>query len=222
MRKKKFGASKTLIYFLPYKRVKKTRFFCYNINGCDYMQVIVGISKRHIHLTEDTYIKLFGDNNISIRNKLNQKGEFASNSVLTIKNEDKEIDNVRVVGPFREYNQIEIARSDAEVLGVNPPVRNSGDLEESSSITVIGPLGEVVLENALIIAQRHLHISPEEAKVLGLENNQKISFPIYNEKGESLEVYVKHTKNGVAEIHIDNDEALVYNLKTGDMIDYEF
>jgi len=179
------------------------------------MQVRVGISKRHVHLTEETYVKLFGNNNIKVRNELMQKGEFASESSVTIKNGDRKIENVRIVGPFREYNQVEIARSDAQVLGVNPPVRSSGDLSDALNIVLVGPMGEVNLNNALIISKRHMHISPEEAKNLSLKNNQKITI---NKEGIPLEVYVKYTEGGVLEIHIDNDEALEYGLETGDMV----
>ena len=183
------------------------------------MQVRVGISKRHVHLTEDVYNKLFGDEKITVRNVLSQIGEFASNSLVTIKRDDKKIENVRVIGPFREYNQVEIARSDAKFLEVNPPVRHSGDLEGAQGIAIIGPMGEIFLEKALIIAKKHIHMSTGEAKDLGLENDQKILCNIYNEKKEPLEVYLKATNNGVLEIHIDNDEALEYGLKNGDMVD---
>ena len=91
------------------------------------------ISNRHVHLTKEVYDRLF-DDELTIKTKLNQVGEFASNKTLTIRVGDKKIENVRVVGPLRKYSQVEISKRDARFLGVNPPVRRSGNLEGTPKI----------------------------------------------------------------------------------------
>lgn len=102
----------------------------------------IAVSNRHLHLTKEVYDQLF-DEPISMKRPLNQIGEFASFQTVTLKTEKAEIPNVRLIGPLRAYNQVEISRSDAYLLGLNPPVRQSGDLEDSETITVVGPKGEV-------------------------------------------------------------------------------
>ena len=120
--------------------------------GCEYiMNIPVGISNRHVHLTEEVWKKLFGDEEITVRNYLNQPGQFASNMTVDVKVGDAIINHIRVVGPFRNYNQIEIDDTDAKILGVIPPRRQSGDLNGSLPITVIGPKGSVFLDKGLIM-----------------------------------------------------------------------
>ena len=106
----------------------------------------VAISNRHVHLTKEVYDKLF-DKAISIKWPLRQIGEFAADQLVTLKTKEGEIANVRVVGPVRDYNQVELLPSDRKILGINPPVRSSGDLEDSESITIVGPKGEVTLDD---------------------------------------------------------------------------
>lgn len=182
------------------------------------MKLNVGVSARHIHLTEEVYNQLFGDNEIEKRNDLNQKGEFASLVSVSLKGEKGSIENVRVLGPFRNYNQIEISKTDAHKLGVNPPVRASGDLADSSPITLVGPNGEVYLEKGLIIAERHVHMTEEQARELGLQNKQKVLVQIDGEKAGTIEAYVKISANAFFEIHLDTDDANAFLLKNGDEV----
>lgn len=180
----------------------------------------IAVSNRHVHLTKETYEMLF-DEPISIKKPLNQIGEFASMQTLTIKSPKSSMENVRVLGPFRKYNQVEISKNDAYKLGLNPPVRQSGDLEDSETITLIGPKGEVTLNNACIIAERHIHMNERKAEELGLKNEDLVRIKVDNDKGGIMEAFVKISSNGFYEIHIDTDDANCFLLSTGDEVEIE-
>ena len=180
----------------------------------------IAVSNHHLHLTKETYEKLF-DEPISIKRPLNQIGEFASFQSVTIKGPKGSIERVRLVGPFRKYNQVEVSKSDADILGVNPPVRQSGDLEDSETITIIGPKGELTLENACIQAERHVHMNEQKAKELHLKNEDLVKIKVENDKGGYMEAFVKVSDNGFYEIHIDKDDANCFLLKTGDEVEIE-
>ncbi len=180
----------------------------------------IAISNHHVHLTKEIYDQLF-DEPLSIKRPLNQIGEFASFQTVTLKSPKATIENVRLIGPLRKYNQVEISRSDAIVLGLNPPVRQSGDLEDSETITLIGPKGEVTLENACIQAERHIHMNPAKAKELRLKHEDLVKLKIENDKGGSMEAFVKVSDNGFYEIHIDKDDANCFMLNTGDEVEIE-
>lgn len=180
----------------------------------------IAVSNRHVHLTKEIYDILF-DEPLSIKRPLNQIGEFASFQTVTLKTEKNEIPNVRVIGPLRKYNQVEISRTDAYTLGLNPPVRQSGDLEDSETITIIGPNGEVTLENACIQAERHIHMNETKAQELGLKNEDMVHIIVDNDKGGVMDAFVKVSSNGFFEIHIDKDDANCFLLKTGDEVEIE-
>ena len=184
------------------------------------MQVKVGISMRHVHLKEETYKKLFGNKPIEKLRDLSQKGQFASKDVVTIQNKDRKIENVRVLGPFRKYDQVEISKTDAYTLKLEPPVRTSGDLKSSSRITIIGPNSSVTLEEGCIIANRHIHINPEEIKKYNLENIKKVKIKVDGEKKAILEnVYLKIDESFNLELHLDSDDGNATLLKTGDTVE---
>ncbi len=184
------------------------------------MQVILGVSNRHVHLKEEDYKILFGDEPLNKVKDLRQPGQFASDKLVTIKNGDREINHVRVLGPIRNYTQVEISKTDAYTLKLNPPIRTSGDLEGSSPITIIGPKGKIDLKEGCILANRHIHISPEEVKKYNLEGVKKVKVKIDGEKGGILNnVYLKILDPSVLEMHIDTDEGNAFNVKTGDILE---
>ena len=174
----------------------------------------IAVSNRHVHLTQEVYDQLF-EEPISLKRALNQVGEYAASQTVTLKTAKAEIPNVRVMGPCRKYNQVEISRTDAYLLGLNPPVRQSGDLKNSETITVVGPKGEVTLENACIQAQRHIHINEEKAQEAGLKNEEKVKLVVSTDKGGIMEAFIKVSSNGFFEIHLDKDDANCFLLKTG-------
>lgn len=178
----------------------------------------IAISNRHVHLTKEMYDKLF-DEPISMKQPLNQIGEFAAMQTLTIKGPKGQLENVRLIGPCRSYNQVEVASSDAYILGVKPPVRESGDLEDSETITLSTPKYEITLENACIIAERHVHMNDKKAEELGLKNEDLVKLKVKNDKGGEMEAFVKVKSNGFFEIHIDRDDANCFMLKNGDEVE---
>lgn len=184
------------------------------------MKIMVGVSARHVHLNLDTYNKLFAES-LTKKTALKQPGEFASNQVVTIKTTDGIIKDVRLVGPLRDYNQIEISKTDAFVLKINPPVRSSGDINNTPGITLIGPAGEVTLKEGVIIANRHLHIDPVTAQELNLQNNELVKVGINTCKPGVLMAYVKTLPEASLELHLDVDDANAFFLKTNDEVEFE-
>ena len=181
------------------------------------MDVSIGISNHHIHLTKDDYYELFGTYEIENIRNLTQKGQFASSSKVSIKTDKSMLEGLRVVGPFRNYTQVEISKTDSYLLGINPPVRSSGDVAGSSVVTIIGPQGEIK-KSCCIIANRHIHINHEDREKFGLLNVDKVSVKVVSDKGAVLEnVYIKESENGVFEMHLDTDDANACLLKNGDI-----
>ena len=184
------------------------------------MKVILGVSNRHVHLKKEDYKTLFGDEPMNKVRDLRQPGQFASDKFVTIKNGDRQIEHVRVLGPIRNYTQVEISRTDAYTLKLNPPIRTSGQLEGSSPITIVGPKGELDLKEGCILANRHIHISPEEVKEYHLEGVKKVKVKVDGEKGGILNnVYLKILEPSLLEMHIDTDEGNAFGLKTGDELE---
>lgn len=182
------------------------------------MYVSIGVSNRHVHLKQEDLYTLFGnDFKLEKRNDLTQPGQFASTSLVTLKTEKSEINNVRVLGPVRDYTQVEISRTDAYVLGLNPPIRNSGDLNDSSKITIVGPKGEIEV-NACIIATRHIHLTKEHRKQYNLDGIDKVNIKLNGEKGGIItNVYLKESEEAYFELHLDTDDANAHLIKSGDI-----
>ncbi len=183
------------------------------------MKVSVGVSNRHIHLTKEDYQVLCGCEPLEEARPLNQPGQFASNTYLTIKTDKAEINHVRVLGPLRPYTQVEISRTDAYTLGINPPINESGNLEGASMITIIGPFG-VVTKEVAILANRHIHIDHQDRVRLGLLNVSKVKVKVEGEKGGILDnVYIKEQEPSYFELHLDTDDANSHGLKNGDEVE---
>ncbi len=178
------------------------------------MNVRIGVSNRHVHLKKDDFIKLFGNIDLEIDKELYQPGQFASKCRVTIKTSKSELNNVRVMGPFRNYTQVEISKTDAYILGLNPPVRTSGDLDDSEVVTLVGPSGSLVT-NGCIIADRHIHITEEDKKKYNLDDS--LCVEVGNVKKSILyDVHLKISPESRMEMHIDTDDANGNFVKTGD------
>lgn len=184
------------------------------------MKIPVGISNRHVHLTKESVDILFGkDYELTKRNDLTQPGQFACEETLIVKTNKSQIEKVRVLGPIRNYNQVEISKTDAYSLGVNPPVRNSGDVENSEIVTLIGPKGEIEVEGC-IIASRHIHITEEEATKLNFKEDDIVSIKVDTLKGGILnDVHIKILKEAYFELHLDTDDANAHLLKQNDYVE---
>lgn len=184
------------------------------------MKVPIGVSARHVHLTKDVYMKLFGNDNLEVMRYLDQPTQFASTSVVNIRCGENEIPNVRVLGPFRNYNQVEVSKTDAYKLKVNPPVRESGNVSGSVPVTIIGPMGEISLNEGLIVANRHIHITPSEVLKYGLDGIQEVYINIDGEKGGILKnVSLKVSEDAGFRLHLDTDDANAFDLKNDDEVE---
>lgn len=172
------------------------------------MGIPIEISNRHVHLSKKDLEKLFGKGyELKKIRELSQPGQFAAEEKIKLVFNNKEIDNVRVLGPVRDKTQVEILKTDADFLGLNVPVRDSGDLEKSGSITIVGSDGSVNLEEGVIIAKRHLHISEEEAKILNVKDKDIVSVEIENKRGIKFNnVLVRCGKEHKLALHLDTDE----------------
>lgn len=182
------------------------------------MKIRVGVSNRHIHLCKTDADILFGtDYEFKKRNDLTQKGEFACLEVVKISTEKYTFPHVRVLGPLREYTQVEVSLTDSLLLGIDPPIRDSGDLEDSASVWIEGPKGKIFKKNCCIRANRHIHCNKTDA--IGHTNGDIVCV---QSNGISIDnVHIKEKETYVLELHIDKDDAKIYGLETGDYIDLE-
>ncbi|MDD3393009.1 MAG: phosphate propanoyltransferase [Bacilli bacterium] len=181
------------------------------------MRVNIGVSARHVHLNAADFATLFGDEDLKVIKKLSQPGEFASNLKVTLQTEKDELTNVRVLGPIRAYTQVEISKTDAFKLGLNPPIRDSGDIKGSSPITVIGTKGTLFLNEGCIIATRHIHLTNEDVLKYNLKDLKKVSVKVGGIKGGILNnITLKVSDNYAFELHLDTDDANAHLIKQGD------
>ena len=173
------------------------------------MKIKIGISNRHVHLTKEDVDILFGkDYKLTPRNYLYQPGQYATEETVTLKTQKNIKEHVRIVGPIRSYTQVEVLEEDKEYFGINPPTRNSKDLEGSETITIIGPKGEITKENICIIANRHIHINTRDKRkykeddIVTVEVNSTI---LDN-------VHIKIDDSFKTELHINKDDAIKNNI----------
>ncbi len=181
------------------------------------MKVNIGVSARHVHVTKEDVKELFGEGyELTKKVDLSQPGQFACEEQVTLKGPKGIFERVRILGPERSKTQVEVSKTDTFKLGINPPVRNSGDLDDAVEITIIGPKGEIT-RNAAIIAARHLHIDPITASKLNLTNDDFVKVRVGGEKPGLLEhVYVRVSDKFVYEVHLDTDDANAFLIKQGD------
>lgn len=182
--------------------------------------VPVGVSARHVHLTQADVEALFGAGYQLTKKKELMGGQFASNEQVTIVGTKlRAIENVRILGPVRKFSQVEISRTDALKLGVPAPLRDSGDIAGSAPIAVVGPKGAIYLKEGCIVARRHIHMSPADAKAAGVRDKDVVSVEADNARGTVFdEVLVRVDDSFTLEMHIDTDEANASNIKTGDTV----
>ncbi len=183
------------------------------------MKVLLGISNKHVHLSTEDYKILFGDEPLNKVKDLVQPGQYASDKKVTVKTEKRAFEGLRVLGPLRSYTQVEVSKTDSFALGINPPIRNSGDLEGSATVTIVGPCGEVT-KPCCIIANRHIHINPKEREELGLVGVDKVSVKVEGEKTTIFDnVWLKEDESYVLELHLDTDDGNGALAKTGDYLE---
>jgi putative phosphotransacetylase len=183
------------------------------------MKVKAAISARHIHLTPEDYNYLFPNEKIEKEFDLHQYGQYASKSYVTIVNKDREIARVRVLGPLRNYTQCEISKTDAFFLKLNPPVRDSGDLEGAEEIEIRNG-NRKLIRKCVIIANRHIHIDPKTRQELNLVGVEKVKLRVPGEKGGILDnVHIKERNDFYYELHLDCDDANSHFISNDDELE---
>lgn len=183
--------------------------------------VRVGISNRHGHLTKEHVEILFGPGKkLTPMRALLQPDQFATNETVSIATLKGVFHNVRLIGPERKYTQFEISRTDAFSLGLNPPIRQSGELDDTPGCVVLGPAGSVVIGRGVIIAGRHLHCHTSEGAALGLKDRSIIKARIAGPRGGIMEnLLVRVGDIHKLEVHLDTDEGNAFGLKSGDELE---
>ncbi|PEA54029.1 propanediol utilization protein [Bacillus pseudomycoides] len=181
-------------------------------------QIPIGVSNRHIHVTNEDLEKLFGDGyELTVAKELSQPGEFAAEETVTIKTEKSEIVKVRILGPVRKLTQVEISKTDARHLGINAPLRSSGNIDGTPGITLIGPNDEIQIDKGVIVAERHIHMTPQDATQFQVSDGQYVSVKVNGDRGLIFNQVLIRVKDTYAlDMHIDTDEANSANIKTGD------
>ncbi len=169
----------------------------------------IEVSARHIHISKEDFQQLFGTPALTIKRALSQPNQFAAHETLTIRTENGEISNVRIVGPFRPETQVELAVSDCRTLGITAHFSLSGTLEGSPGLTLVGPLGTLALKKGAIVPLTHLHLSPEEAASEGLAHLDKVSLVVEGTRKTSFHDVVVRSREGIDKLalHIDVDQA---------------
>lgn len=180
-------------------------------------KIPVEISARHVHLSQEHLEELFGKNyKLKKQRKLSQPRTFASEETVILINKDKEIKNVRILGPSRKETQVELSKTDCIELGIDAPIRLSGDHKNTQGIKIKGPKGIIDLNQGVIIAQRHLHLSPEQAKELNLKEHQLVSIKILGERSVTFHnVIVRVDENYDCSFHLDTDEGNAAGINNG-------
>ena len=181
--------------------------------------VPIGVSARHVHLTQEHVETLFGPG-YQLTKKDLMGGQCASNETVTIIGlKLRAIENVRVLGPVRSATQVEVSATDAIKLGMNVPVRMSGDIAGSAPIAIVGPKGAIYLKEGCIVAMRHIHMSPADAQAAGVKNGDIVSVKADNERGTIFnQVAIRVDDSFTLEMHIDTDEANAAKIATGNTV----
>jgi len=198
---------------------QQTRRIVDDINKTEPRQRIpVAVSARHLHLTQETFEKLFGTGAVpTVYKEISQPGQFACNEKVNLIGPRNRIDGVRLLGPLRSVDQVEIARTDEFRLGIDAPIRDSGKLAGSAAITLEGPEGTVHLEEGLICARRHIHMHPDDAVSFGVADKDVVEVAIVGGPRDLAfgDVLVRVSDKYKLEMHIDTDEANAAEIQPG-------
>lgn len=186
------------------------------LGSLDPSLVVVGISNRHVHLTEEDFRVLFGQEAIEPLRFVRQRGEYAATQTVTIHGPRSSMQRVRVMGPCRKASQVELSKTDCFALGIPPVVAVSGQLSSAAPIDIEGPCGRISLPHAAIVASRHVHMGSEDATRLGLAHLDRVRVQIGGDRGGILDnVVVRVLDSYLPEFHLDTDEGNALGVRTG-------
>ena len=193
------------------------------------MDFIVEVSARHVHLTQEHVEVLFGKGHeLTFDRPLSQPGQFLSKEKVTIQNGDRKIERVSILGPVRKADQVEVSKTDSVTLRAEGFIRESGDIAGTAPIEIVGPEGSIKLTEGLIIAKRHIHMTPEDAEKFGVKDKDVISVAVNTEGRKTVfgDVVVRVSPNFSLAMHIDTDEANGANVPRngcpGHIVDVQF
>ncbi|MFC5448489.1 phosphate propanoyltransferase [Paenibacillus aestuarii] len=180
----------------------------------------VGVSGRHIHLSEGHVEELFGAGyRLSPLRELSQPGQFAAQETVTLVGPKGILPQVRILGPSRGATQVEIAQTDGYALGVHPPVRLSGQLAGTPGITIVGPLSAIRISEGVIIAKNHVHMSLQDAAAFQVVSGDRLMLQTMGERPVIFaDVIVRVSERYVLDFHVDTDEGNAAGLRTGDTV----
>ena len=179
----------------------------------------IAVSARHCHLTRATLDKLYGKGHeLTVKKWLSQPGQFAAEETVTVVGPRNRIERVRILGPLRGVDQIEISRTDEFFLGIDAPVRESGKVENTPGCQLLGPAGSADLEDGVICAWRHIHMTPEDAAQFGVKDRDVVEVAVTNDERPIAfgNVLVRVSPNYKLEMHIDTDEGNAAEIRSGD------
>lgn len=182
-------------------------------------RVPIEVSGRHVHLSRRDFLKLFGPGALAVKRMISQPGQFVARQAIGLRGPKGMFKRVAVVGPFRNSTQVELSRTDGYWLGVQPPLALSGERKRLNSALIIqGPRGKISLTSGVIVAQRHLHISPQDAKRIGLKHLSRIAIRITGERGVIFKNVIVRSRPGLDEMSfmLDTDEANAAGVRSGD------
>lgn len=185
------------------------------------MKLPIALSNRHIHLSASDIETLFGQGHTLTHFKdLSQPGQFACDEKVDVVGPKGTIKGVRVLGPARPESQLEISLADGFVLGVKAPIRDSGQVDGTPGVKLVGPKGEVELEKGVIVAARHIHMHTEDAERFNVADNQRVKIRTSGERAVVFEnVLVRVSPKFALEMHVDVEEGNAAGVKNGDMVD---
>ena len=185
----------------------------------DPFMVLVGVSNRHVHLSQEDLAALFGQDAFTVYRDVRQPGEFAATEFVSVHGPKATFDRVRCMGPCRPKSQVELSRTDCVALGIEAPVTQSGHLETAGPVEITGPRGRIRLEHGAMVAARHLHCGTAWAAARGLKDQDIVRVAIEGPRGGILSnVIVRAKPAWVPEVHLDMDEANALGVSSGDYV----
>ena len=174
-------------------------------------------SGRHVHVTKEQALTLFG-HGLTEKRPLSQPGQFLANERVTVLGPKGRFENVAVLGPERKEGQVELSLTDGRILGIAPPVRLSGHTEQTPGATLLGPNGQVTLNSGVIAAQRHIHMTPQDAEKFGVQDKQVVSLQTYTDRPVTFgDTVVRVSPDFATYVHLDYDEANACGFQNGDL-----
>lgn len=181
-------------------------------------EILIETSARHVHVTQETLEALFGAGaQLTVKKELSQPGQYASEQRVTVVGPKKELANVSILGPCRNADQVELSATDARSVGLDIAIRESGDIAGTPGCTLRGPAGEVTIKEGVIVAKRHIHLTPETADKIGVKNKDVVWVKC-NTNGRAAvlgDVVVRVSESFADAMHIDTDESNAISATPG-------